>query len=164
MKCKVLTNSNSGSGVPANELPMISRTNDLAYNSIICEEAFNITTPANVTAINKFGGFGISYPRLAIVDGEWDPWRPATPHAYPFNTTAHDRKSTIDEPFLMIPEAVHHWDENGLFANQTVTTAASLLPPASVRVVQAEEIAFVLAWMVEWDVHCLTRESRSLEL
>lgn len=150
--------------MPANELPLISRTNDLAYNSIICEQAFNITTPSNITAINKYGGFNISYPRLAIVDGEWDPWRPATPHAYPFNTTAYDRKSTIDEPFIMIPGAVHHWDENGLFENQTVTTADELLPPASVRVVQTEEIAFVMAWMLEWDLERMAKETFKSEV
>jgi hypothetical protein len=145
----------TGSGVPADQLPLISRTLDLAWNALICEYAFNITTPANVTAINKYGGFNISYPRLAFIDGEWDPWRPATPHASPFNTTAVNRTSTISEPFHLIADAVHHWDENGLFANETVNYPPSaLLPPLPIREVHAEEVAFVLEWMLEWDLQC----------
>jgi hypothetical protein len=145
----------TGSGTPKDQLPLWSRTNDLAYFSIICNDAFGIYTPPNVTAINKYGGFDISYPRLAFVDGQADPWRPATVHASPFNTTAHNRTSTIDEPFLIIDGAVHHWDENGLFLNQTVNTPPNFLPPIPVRVAQAEEIAFVTAWMVEWNLHKL---------
>lgn len=136
----------TGSGVPANQLPLISRTNDIAFESLICKYAFNITTPANVDAINKYGGFGISYPRLAIVDGEWDPWRPATPHASPFNSTAKNRTSTVEEPFLLIGGAVHHWDENGLFPNETTAS----LPPKSITGVQGQEIRFVEHWMREW--------------
>lgn len=152
----------TGSGVPKDQLPIWSRTSDLAYLSIVCNEAFGIYTPPNVTAINKYGGFDISYPRLAFVDGQADPWRPATVHASPFNTTAHNRSSTIDEPFLIIEGAVHHWDENGLFANQTVNTPPNFLPPIPVRNTQAEELAFVSAWMLEWKLHKL--EQRGLEL
>lgn len=140
----------TGSGVPEGQLPLISRLNDLEYSSIVCREAFNISTPANVTAINKYGGFGISYPRLAIVDGEQDPWRPACPHASPFNTTALNRTNTVSEPFLLIDGAVHHWDENGLFPNQTVNTPPNFLPPPAVRDTQQFLVAFVLEWMAEW--------------
>ncbi|KAH6662855.1 putative serine protease K12H4.7 [Halenospora varia] len=126
----------TGSGVPSTQLPLISRTNDLEYESLVCRAAFNITTPANVTAINKYGGFGISYPRLAIVDGEQDPWRPACPHASPFNSTATNRTSTLSEPFILIEGAVHHWDENGLFANETVNTPGEELPPLPEGIVQ----------------------------
>jgi hypothetical protein len=144
----------TGSGVPKNELPLISRTSDLAWNSIICVEAFNITTPPNVTAINQYGGFGLSYPRLAMVDGEQDPWRPATAHAFPFNKTAHNRPDTISEPFILIDGAVHHWDENGLFKNETTRN----LPPAPVKWAQAKELQFVLAWMHEWEHQKLTKQ------
>jgi len=43
---------------------------------------------------------------------------------------------------------VHHWDENGLFPNQTTDS----LPPQPVKDAQAQEIAFVLAWMHEWEL------------
>src|SRR5450432_3506486 len=60
----------TGSGVPKNILPLISRTLDLNFMTIICREAFNITTPPDMQAINKYGGYDIYYPRLAFVDGE----------------------------------------------------------------------------------------------
>ena len=147
----------TGSGVPKDILPLISRLNTLEWASIICAEAFNITTPPNVNAINKYGGFGISYPRLAFVDGQIDPWRPATPHASPFNLAVHNRTSTVSEPFIMIADAVHHWDENGLFPNETVNFGPDMLPPIPVRETQFQEIMFLKAWMLEWDVHRLMK-------
>ncbi|XMA20160.1 hypothetical protein WAI453_012951 [Rhynchosporium graminicola] len=135
---------------PDDILPLVSRTIDVEYQSLICKYAFNITTPPNVEAINKYGGFNISYPRLAIIDGEHDPWRAATPHASPFNSTAVNRTDTISEPFFLIPGGVHHWDENGVFPNQTVNDPSDLLPPQAVRDIQAKEISFVRAWMAEW--------------
>ncbi|EME89323.1 uncharacterized protein MYCFIDRAFT_201884 [Pseudocercospora fijiensis CIRAD86] len=130
---------------PKGELPLISRTLDLEYRSLICRMAFNITEPPNLEVINKYGGYDISYPRLAIVDGDWDPWKPATPHAFEFG--AKDRSSNVSEPFILISEAVHHWDENGLFPNQTTAE----LPPPRIVDVQAELVQAVHSWMLEWD-------------
>ncbi|KAH9219793.1 putative serine protease K12H4.7 [Leptodontidium sp. 2 PMI_412] len=153
----------TGSGYPDDILPLVSRTSDLEYNSLVCKYAFNITTPPDVDAINKFGGFGISYPRLAIIDGEQDPWRPATPHASPFNTTAVNRTDTVSEPFSLIAGAVHHWDENGLFPNQTVDSPPDFLPPIPVRDVQAQEIMFVLEWMQEWQLEQMIKQYDELK-
>lgn len=133
----------TGSGVPADKLPLVSRLIDIPFSTVVCREAFNITTEANLEAVNRHGGFGISYPRLAIIDGEHDPWRAATPHAI----GQPDRESTTSEPFVLIPRAVHHWDENGLFPNETVP---GVLPPQTVLDTQALERKFVLAWMEEW--------------
>ncbi|KAI0977595.1 peptidase S28 [Xylaria arbuscula] len=132
----------TGSGVPHNQLPLISRTIDLDYSAVICRDAFNLTKPADVNAINKYGGFGISYPRLAFVDGEWDPWRAAGAHAIGHPT----RKSTTSEPYILISKAVHHWDENGLFPNETT----SELPPSAVADAQKKEATFVKAWVKEF--------------
>lgn len=137
----------TGSGTPEDQLPVISRLIDVPFSSIVCREAFNISTPANVEAVNRHGGFGISYPRLAIVDGEHDPWRAVTPHAI----GQPDRKSTTSEPFILIPGGVHHWDENGLFPNETVP---GVLPPPAVAHAQKLERKFVLEWMEEWKHHC----------
>ncbi|KAI7636728.1 serine carboxypeptidase [Hortaea werneckii] len=163
----------TGSGVPQDQLPLISRTLDLDYMMIICNEAFGIYGPPNTTTVNKYGGYDISYPRLAFIDGEWDPWRPATPHAFgkersstisaslaPQNLEmqqqqqqhpiidygAPDRPSTPSEPFILIPDAVHHWDENGVFPNQTNAT----FPPPAVADTQRAEAEFVRGWMEEW--------------
>jgi len=130
--------------VPADQLPLVSRLLDLEYESIVCRAGFNITTAPDTEAVNKYGGYDISYPRLAIIDGEFDPWRPATPHA--FGHGAKDRVSTTSEPFILIQGGVHHWDENGLFPNETTPT----LPPAPIADTQRAEVRFVKAWMREW--------------
>lgn len=93
----------TGSGVPAGQLPLISRVIDLNYTSAVCRYAYNMTKPPNVEAINKHGGFNFSYPRLAFIDGERDPWRAATPH----KIGLPERKSTVDEPFILIEGGVH---------------------------------------------------------
>lgn len=134
---------------PADMLPIVSRTLDLEYQSHICRAAFNITTPPDVEIVNKYGAYDISYPRLAIVDGDWDPWKDATPHAFEFG--APHRNSTASEPFILIDEAVHHWDENGLWFNETTST----LPPLAVKDAQYLEQFAVEEWMAEWKLHCL---------
>ncbi|KAI4164235.1 MAG: hypothetical protein LQ342_002200 [Letrouitia transgressa] len=146
----------TGSGVPKDQLPLISRLLTLEYLSIICREAFNITEPPDVDRVNKYGGFNISYPRLAFVDGEIDPWRGASPHS----PLASDRPDTTDEPFILIDDAVHHWDENGLFPNETTAD----LPPAPVREAQAEEVEFVKAWLDEFYVQKKRRRTRKMLL
>ena len=132
----------TGSGVPESQLPLISRLIDIPFLSTVCREAFNITTPSQVERINKHGGVNISYPRLAHVDGEWDPWRAASPH----RIGLPERESTVSEPFILIDRGVHHWDENGLFPNETT----SKLPPKAVKHAQKEEVAFVKEWVKEW--------------
>ena len=96
----------TGSGVPADQLPLVSRLIDLPYESLVCKLAFNITTPPDTESVNKYGGYDISYERLAIIGGEWDPWLPATPQAYEYG--AKNRTSTVDEPNILIPGGVHH--------------------------------------------------------
>merc|ERR1712225_6814 len=135
----------------------------LAILSTNLSSANTHSTPPDVEAINKYGGFNISYPRLAIIDGEQDPWRPATPHASPFNTTAVNRTDTVSEPFSLIAGAVHHWDENGLFPNQTVDYPPDFLPPVPVRDVQAQESMFVKAWMQEWELEQMSRRYDKLK-
>ncbi|CAK7266654.1 hypothetical protein SEPCBS57363_002199 [Sporothrix epigloea] len=145
----------TGSGVPSDRLPLVSRLLDLDYLSIICREAFNVTDLPDIASVNKFGNFDIHYPRLAIVDGEADPWRAATPHALGHNA---GRPSTTDEPFLLIPGAVHRWDENGLYENETTID----LPPQSIRDVQANEVSFVTQWVEDWAAQSLKTDGRAL--
>ncbi|KAI4169934.1 MAG: hypothetical protein LQ343_005315 [Gyalolechia ehrenbergii] len=135
----------TGSGVPASQLPLISRLLTLEYNSLICRLAFNITTPPNTDAVNKYGGFEIAYDRLAIIDGEEDPWRGASPHSV-IAPGGGVRNSTVERPFLLIEGAVHHWDENGVFPNET----REGVPPEPVREVQRMEVDFVRAWLEEF--------------
>ncbi|KEY67030.1 hypothetical protein S7711_04712 [Stachybotrys chartarum IBT 7711] len=133
----------TGSGAPSDILPMISRLVDLEYSSRICTLGFGFHTPANTTAINKYGGFNISYPRLAWLDGEWDPWRAAGVQAL----TQPPRESTPSEPVILIDDAVHHWDENGVFCNETRPG----VPPQQVRDAKREIRRFVREWLTEWE-------------
>lgn len=94
----------TGSGVPRNQKPIISRLIDLEYSSFVCKAAFGINRPSNVTSINKYGGFDISYPRLAFIGGQIDPWKDATILA----EWLPRRKSTPSEPVIEIAGAVHH--------------------------------------------------------
>lgn len=120
---------------------MISRLVDLEYSASTCRDAFDMHGVANVSNINKYGAFDISYPRLAFVDGEWDPWRAAGVNAL----TQPPRESTPSEPVMLIDGAVHHWDENGVWPNETTP-----VPPA---VVEAKDFIreFTLAWLEEWE-------------
>jgi hypothetical protein len=127
------------SDVPDGIRPLQSRLLDMAYSSKICEQAFNITKLPNVEAINQFGGFDIEYDRLAIIDGRADPWRYATPHA----PSARKRNSTINKPFIEMEGAIHHWDENGRFPNETTPD----LPPGPVREAQEQIIHAVKHWV-----------------
>lgn len=131
---------------------------DIEYSTIMCREAYNLHGEADVSRINKWGGFDIEYPRLAIIDGDADPWVEATPHA----TGTRPRRDTLDKPFLLIPGGIHHCksqahvrfvfpcrsnpiigDENGVFPNQTTPD----FPPKPVQKVQAREIEFVKKWL-----------------
>ena len=132
----------TGSGVPNGILPLISRTITLDYELIICQDAFNITSQPDTSIINQYGGYSVAYDRLAFIDGEDDPWRGATPHA----PQAPARASTTERPFIQISGAVHHWDENGVFPNETTGS----LPPAAVASAQSAEASFVQAWLKEF--------------
>ncbi|KAK5071667.1 hypothetical protein LTR64_004554 [Lithohypha guttulata] len=142
----------SGSTVPQNLLSLISRLVSIPYNMLVCNYAFGIYGPPDVGRVNKYGGFNISYPRLAIIGGEADPWRAASPLATLDMPDRLNDTSTVSEPIILIGGlAVHHWDENGLFPNETTAE----LPPAPVRDAQAQLAQSVQAWMMEWQQHCI---------
>lgn len=101
-----------------------------------------MTAPPQLERINRHGGVGLRYPRLAFIDGERDPWRGAGPH----RVGLAPRKSTPSEPFILIEGAVHHWDENGAFPNET---RPGLLPQPVARA-QRAEVEFVRGWLEEW--------------
>ena len=122
----------------------------IPWNMLVCNYAFNITGPPDVDRVNRYGGFNVSYPRLAIVGGEADPWRAASPLATLNVTDRLNDTSTASQPLILIQGAVHHWDENGVFPNETTVD----LPPAPVRNAQAELAQAVQEWMSEWQLSC----------
>ncbi|KZT27441.1 peptidase S28 [Neolentinus lepideus HHB14362 ss-1] len=123
---------------------ILSKHITLEYLAMICPQAFpkgkhfKVPSMPNVTAINSLGDFTIAADRLAIIDGEVDPWRPATPHS----DYAPDRPDTILQPFKIIPEAVHHYDEYGL---RDITQE-----PPEILKVHLEMIDFVTEWLKDW--------------
>ncbi|KAJ7160080.1 serine carboxypeptidase S28-domain-containing protein [Mycena filopes] len=123
---------------------IVSKLLTLGYESKICHQAFKpgkhfaVPQLPNVTVVNALGDFGIAADRLAIIDGEVDPWRPATPHS----DYAYDREDTVLRPFKLIPGGVHHYDEWGLrdLADE----------PPEIRKIHEEMIFFVREWLKEW--------------
>ena len=69
--------------------------------------------------------------------GAADPWRPVTPQS----DHAIKRNSTALRPVILIPDAVHHYDENGLKNPQD--------EPERIRKVHAEMVEFVKGWLKE---------------
>lgn len=120
---------------------IVSKLLTLEYSSKICRQAypagkhFVVPPMPNITAVNALGDFAIAADRLAIIDGEVDPWRPCTPHS----DYAADREDTILQPFKIIPNAVHHYDEYGLknFSDE----------PEEIRKIHGEMIDFVMEWL-----------------
>lgn len=143
---------------PDPEFPrIISRHLTLETQSRICKQAyppgkhFQVPPMPNVTAVNVIGDFAISADRLAIIDGEVDPWRPDTPHSQ----YAEDRKDTISQPFKLIPNAVHHYDEYGL--------ADIRDEPLEIMQIHLEMIHFVTEWLKDWEsVHEERKRSRAI--
>ncbi|EDR12996.1 uncharacterized protein LACBIDRAFT_312108 [Laccaria bicolor S238N-H82] len=124
---------------------IVSNLLSLAYETKICKQAFlpgehfRIPKLPNVTVVNELGDFDIAADRLAIIDGEVDPWRPVTPHG----DDAEDRKDTILRPFKLIPRGVHHYDEYGL--------RNLLEEPPEIRKIHGEMITFVTEWLKDWE-------------
>lgn len=138
----------TGSGIPTSIRPIVSRTLDMDYMTRPCRLAFGIKAPVipDVDSINKYGAFDISYPRLAFVDGQADPWRWAGVHS----PDAAKRKDWILKPYVSIKDAVHHWDEYGLFKNETEKGSI----PSQVARAQEYERMFVKSWVDEYNWRC----------
>ncbi|KAK7690876.1 hypothetical protein QCA50_005978 [Cerrena zonata] len=131
---------------PANHPRIISKFITVDYLRILCDfayppgEHFTVPKLPNVADVNKLGGLNIAHDKLAIVDGEADPWRPNTAHA----DEAKSRPDTAERPFKLIKGAVHHYDENGL--------ADPSQEPPTIQEIHAQEVEFVKGWLKEFKV------------
>ncbi|KAH7341771.1 serine carboxypeptidase S28-domain-containing protein [Rhizoctonia solani] len=130
-------------GAPPNKAhpTIVSRRLTLEYTSAICKQAFprgtHVAVPEwpNVTVVNALGDYGLVADRLAFIDGDEDPWLPATPHS----PHAPERADTIMRPFKLIRKGVHHHDENGVEPHNK--------EPAHIQAIHRQEIEFVKAWL-----------------
>lgn len=85
--------------------PVVSRLVTPELLDVPCQSAFGISgLDADVDSINQYGGFDLSYDRLAFVDGQADPWRWAGVH----KPGLAKRKDSMAKPFVLIKGAVHH--------------------------------------------------------
>lgn len=129
---------------------MLSSLVDLSYSSAFCRRGFppgkHFTIPArpDIDAVNSLGNFslGAHTDRLGFIDGEFDPWRPATAHSVDF-AGVKQREHTLERPFLLVANGTHHWDENG-------PTKGGSKPPGQVEAVHAEMIKAVQLWVRGW--------------
>ena len=64
-------------------------------------EHFSVPRWPNVSDVDRLGGYNIAADRLAIIDGQADPWRGDTPHS----PAAPNRDDTTLRPFKLIPSA-----------------------------------------------------------
>jgi hypothetical protein len=141
-----------GSPGKPSALPVASRLLTVEQSLEHCRSTYNITSPPNLHSFNKYGGFNLSYPRLALSTGQIDIWRPAGPLAEEIALGVPNPKvqnnGTVNEPKIIIQGGGHEWDLAGVFANQTTAK----IPPASVKSAHEREIKAVKGWLDEWHI------------
>jgi hypothetical protein len=131
-------------------LPVASRllTVDAALQN--CKSTYNITSGPNVNSFNKYGGFNLSYPRLALSAGQTDIWRPAGPLAEEISLGVPNpragKNGTMNQPQIVIADGGHEWDLYGVFPNETNATVT----PQAVKNAHQREIQAVKGWLEEW--------------
>ncbi len=130
-------------------LPIISRTLTPKYYLDACHKRYNITYDPILSRYNKYGGFNLSYPRLAISAGQLDWYRSTNPLAELLaDGTPNPRvksNGTATAPQIIIEGGFHEWDLPGVFANESITV------PKAVTSAKNREIAAVKAWLMEWN-------------
>ncbi|KAF8139830.1 serine carboxypeptidase S28-domain-containing protein [Boletus edulis] len=123
---------------------IVSKLLTMDYATKLCRQAYppgkHFTVPAqpDISVVNVLGDFAIAADRLAIIDGEVDPWRPCTPHS----EYVKDRKDTMLRPFKLIPNGVHHYDEYGL---RDINDE-----PPEIKQIHYEMIEFVREWLQDF--------------
>ncbi|KAK0532767.1 Serine carboxypeptidase S28 [Tilletia horrida] len=132
---------------------LVSSLLTFSYTAAFCADAFPSTPDVrlpdrpDIEEVNRLGAFGIGegLDRLAIVNGQWDPWRPATPHSEEF-AGGGGRADTLMRPFKLIPNCWHHCDQNGLPSKDRKAGKE----PERIRKIHEEEVIFVRAWLEQW--------------
>ncbi|KAE8250500.1 hypothetical protein A4X13_0g4671 [Tilletia indica] len=145
---------------------LVSSLLTLSYTSSYCPEAYPPTSISpgvpdrpDINEINRLGAFDVGLvpvdsassshkgglDRLAIINGQFDPWRPATPHSEEF-AGGGARSDTLMRPFKLIPNCWHHCDQNGLSSEDRKAGKE----PERIRKIHEEEVEFVQAWLERW--------------
>ncbi|CAD6886895.1 unnamed protein product [Tilletia laevis] len=149
---------------------LVSSLLTLSYTASYCPEAFPPTSISpgvpdrpDIDEVNRLGSFDIGLrslaaqrgatrgtgkegvDRLAIINGQFDPWRPATPHSEEY-AGGGARTDTLMRPFKLIPNCWHHCDQNSLPSDERKAGKE----PERIRKIHEEEVAFVRAWLLRW--------------
>jgi hypothetical protein len=119
-----------------------------------CRQIYNLSssyTGPESQRWNKYGGFNMSYPRLAISTGQWDFYRSDTPLAsdlfdYGVPNPRVQSQGTKDEPQIIIAKGGHEWDLQGVSPDQLKPG----VPPQQVIDAKNREIETVQRWLQEW--------------
>jgi hypothetical protein len=124
---------------------MISRVLQNSYTQQWCTWAFpagkhnTLPSTPDLQQYNKYGGFNISAPRLALIDGNTDVWLDLCYHS---NLAPSPRISSDVHPSYLIAGAGHHWDSYGI---KNVTAE-----PDFIREAHLWEIRTVKRWLAMW--------------
>ncbi|KAK6509714.1 hypothetical protein TWF481_004445 [Arthrobotrys musiformis] len=98
-------------GAPPGSPTLQPRILNLEYYRRTCQYAFKFPSDfvIDTSKVLQYGGYNLTGPRLMYIDGTHDPWLYATPHS-----PHSPQKDRNDRLSILIPEAWHHNDENGL--------------------------------------------------
>ncbi|KAF3163001.1 hypothetical protein TWF225_007277 [Orbilia oligospora] len=126
-------------GAPTGFPTLVPRIVDLKYLRRICQNSFKLPPDfvIDTSKVLRYGGFNLTAPRLMYIDGTHDPWLYATPHS--INSPQKDRSDRLS---ILIQEAWHHNDENGL--------GDISKEPLRIQDVHFREIEVVRDWVQEF--------------
>lgn len=116
-----------------------------SYTQQWCTWAFGDAVPStgpNLTVYTQYGGFNISSPRLAHIDGSADVWNDLCYHGY--NSTADHRDIRYGPNQYLVAGGGHHWDSYGI-----LNISAE---PDFIRNAHLWEIRTVERWIGEWNM------------
>jgi hypothetical protein len=95
---------------------MIMQVLQIEYTQQWCTWAFpkgkhnTLPSTPDLSQYNKYGGYNIQAPRLALIDGDTDVWLDLCYHS---NLAPHPRVSSDEHPSYLIAGGGHHWDSTG---------------------------------------------------
>ncbi|KAF3186713.1 hypothetical protein TWF788_002939 [Orbilia oligospora] len=126
-------------GAPTGFPTLVPRIVDLKYLRRICQNSFKLPPDfvIDTSKVLRYGGFNLTAPRLMYIDGTHDPWLYATPHS--LHSPQKDRSDRLS---ILIQEAWHHNDENGL--------GDISKEPLRIQDVHFREIEVVRDWVLEF--------------
>ena len=134
-------------------LPVASRLLNVSWEIEDCRQTYNLSASwqgPDSQRYNKYGGFNMSYPRLAISTGEWDVYRSIGPLAAEISCGVPNPRlqsqGTKDEPQTVITEGGHEWDLQGVLPKEK----GPGVPPKQVVTAKNREIETVKRWLEEW--------------